>query len=154
MGKNPESGRREVSYFNSIYHKKLTKPQEAVARIPKKGNLAFGLGPSNPPALLAALADRVAAEDIEDLHLYYQLASEGARPLFRIDFLDRLHFHSNFMTGLDRQLIKEAGSSAVIDFMSCYLWQLPRVLTEFNHIDVFMITVSPMDKHGYFSLGT
>ena len=154
MGKNPESGKRGVSSFDAIYRKKLTTPQEAAARIPKKGNLAFGLGPSNPPALLAALADRVAAEDIEDLHLYYQIASEGARPLFRADFLDRLHFHSNFMTGLDRQLIKEAGSSAVIDFMSCYLWQLPRVLTEFNHINVFMITVSPMDGHGYFSLGT
>ena len=62
MGKNRESEKRSASYFDTIYRKKLTTPQEAVARIPKKGNLAFGLGPSNPPALLAALADRVAAE--------------------------------------------------------------------------------------------
>ena len=154
MGKNRDSEKGSASNFDTIYRKKLTRPQEAVARIPKKGNLSFGLGPSNPPALLSALADRVAAKDIEEVHLYYQLASEGARPLFRADFLDRVHFHSNFMTALDRELIKEAGSSAVIDFMSCYLWQLPRVLTEFNHINVFMITVSPMDRHGYFSLGT
>lgn len=154
MGKKPDSEERGVLTFDSIYRQKLTKQQEAVAMVPKKGNLAFGLGPSNPPALLAALADRVAAGDVEELHLYYQLASEGARPLFRTDFLDRLHFHCNFMTGLDRELIKEAGSSAAIDFMSCYLWQLPRVLTEFHHINVFMITVSPMDRHGYFSLGT
>lgn len=154
MGENLGSGKETRSFFESIYQKKLTRPQEAVARIPKKGNLSFGMGPSNPPALLAALAERVAAGDIEDLHLYYQLAGEAASPLFRTEFLDCLHFHSNFMTSLDRQLIKEAGSSAVIDFMSCYLWQLPRVLTEFNHINVFMITVSPMDKHGYFSLGT
>jgi len=154
MGKNRESEKGSASNFDTIYQKKLTRPQEAVAKIPKKGNLSFGLGPSNPPALLSALADRVAAKDIEEIHLYYQLASEGARPLFRADFLDRVHFHSNFMTALDRELIKEAGSSAVIDFMSCYLWQLPRVLTEFNHINAFMITVSPMDRHGYFSLGT
>jgi hypothetical protein len=44
--------------------------------------MAFGLGPSNPPALLAALAERAAAKDIEELHLYYQIAAEGAKPLF------------------------------------------------------------------------
>jgi itaconate CoA-transferase len=136
------------------YRQKLTTPEHAVARIPKKGKLAFGLGPSNPPALLAALADRVAAGDIEELHLYYQLASEGAKPLFRTDFLNCLHFHSNFLSEVDRTLIKEAGSSAAVDFMTCYLWQLPRVFTNFNHMDVLMITVSPMDKHGYFSFGT
>jgi acyl-CoA hydrolase len=65
-----------------------------------------------------------------------------------------LRFHSNFLGELDRKLIKEAGSGAVIDFMPCYLWQLPRALTDFNHMHAFMITASPMDNHGYFSLGT
>lgn len=138
----------------SLYQHKLIKPQDAVARIPKKGNLSFGLGPANPPALLAALAERVEARDIEDIHLYYQLANQGAKPLFRAQYLDRLHFHPNFLTELDRELIKETGNNSAVDFLPCYLWQLPRVLSDFVHIDVFMITVSPMDKHGYFSLGT
>lgn len=140
--------------LSTYYRNKLTTPQNAVARIPKKGKLSFGLGPSNPPALLEALAQLVSAGGIEDLHLYYQIATEAARPLFRADFLDRLHFHSNFLTEVDRKLIKEAGSSAVIDFMPSYLWQLPTVWSTFNHMNAFMITVSPMDKHGYFSLGT
>jgi itaconate CoA-transferase len=138
----------------SQYREKLTTPQEAVQRIPRKGNLSFGLAASNPPALLAALAARVEAKDIDELHLYYQLAKEGAKPLFRVDFLDRLHFHPNFLTDVDRELINAAGSNSVVDFMPCYLWQLPRVYTDFNHMHVFMTTVSPMDKHGYFSLGT
>ena len=115
----------------------------------------IGLGPSNPPALLASLAQRVDAGDVDEIHLFYQIAKDGAKPLFKTKYLDRLPwFHANFMTDLDRALIKEAETSAVIDFMPGYLWQLPRIFSEFNHIDVFMITVSPMDKHGYFSLGT
>lgn len=143
-----------MSDLLNAYRQKLVTPQDAVARIPKKSRLSFGLGPSNPPALLAALAQRVAAGEIEDLHLYYQIATRGAEPLFRADFLDRLHFHSNFLTELDRGLIKEAGTSAAIDFMPSYLWQLPRTWSDFIHMDVFTITVSPMDRHGYFSLGT
>src|SRR4030042_5913525 len=140
--------------LSNAYKNKLTTPLEIVTQIPKKGKLSFGLGPSNPPALLAALAQHVSAGGIEELHLYYQIASEGARPLFRVDFLDCLHFHSNFLSELDRNLIKEAGTSAVIDFMPSYLWQLPAMWSDFNHMNVFMITVSHMDKHGYFSLGT
>lgn len=139
---------------HSVYQRKLVTPQDAIARIPRKCNVSFGLGPSNPPSLLASLADRVEAGDVDEIHLYYQIAKDAAKPLFKTKYLDRLRFHSNFMTDLDRGLIQEAGTSAVIDFMPCYLWQLPRIYSDFNRMDAFLITVSPMDKHGYFSLGT
>lgn len=139
---------------SDLYNQKLMSATQAVAKIPNKGNIAFGLGPSNPPALLNALAERIAARDMEDIHLYYQLATEAAKPLFKTEFLDRVRYHSNFLSDIDRALIREAGSNAVIDFMPSYLWQLPRVLTDFNHMNVLMITASAMDKHGYFSLGT
>ena len=138
----------------SVYQQKLTTPEKAVEKHPRKCNVSFGLGPSNPPALLASLAKRVDAGDVDEIHLFYQIAMDGAKPLFKTKYLDRLRFHANFMTDLDRGLISEAGTSAVIDFMPGYLWQLPRIFSEYNHIDAFMITVSPMDKHGYFSLGT
>jgi hypothetical protein len=109
-----------VINFSALYQKKQTTPRDAAARIPKKANLSFGLGPSNLPALLSALAECVEARDVEEVHLYYQLAKEGARPLFRAEYLDRLHFHANFVTDLDREPIKEAGNSSVVDFMLCY----------------------------------
>ncbi|MGO8823556.1 MAG: acetyl-CoA hydrolase/transferase family protein [Desulfomonilaceae bacterium] len=137
-----------------LYQQKLTTPKEAVAKIPRKCNVSFGLGPSNPPALLASLAKRVDAGDVDKIDLYYQIAKDGAKPLFKAKYLDHLRFHANFMTDLDRGLIEEAGASSVIDFMPCYLWQLPRIFSEYIRVDAFMITVSPMDKHGYFSLGT
>lgn len=153
MAANSER-RAKVADVYSLYQGKLTTPQDAVSRIPKKGNVSFGLAPSNPPALLAALADRVEARDVDEIHLYYQLAKDGAKPLFRTEFLDRVCFHPNFLSDLDRALIEEAKTSAVADFVPCYLWQLPTIFSDFIHMDVFMVTVSPMDKHGYFSLGT
>ena len=139
---------------SDMYKEKLTTAESAVSHIPKRTNLAFGLGPSNPPALLNALADRIAANELDEVHLYYQLASDAAKPMFKKEFLDRVSYHPSFLSSVDRALIKEAGSNAAVDFMPCYLWQLPRVLSDFNHMNVFMITVSPMDRHGYFSLGT
>ncbi len=143
-----------MTIFTEIYDNKLLSAEKAVDKVPKKANLAFGLGPSNPPALLSALAERVAAQDVDRLDLYYQLAGEAAKPLFRKEFLDRVSYHPSFLSSVDRAFIKEVGLNAAIDFMPCYLWQLPRVLSDFNHMNVFMITVSPMDRHGYFSLGT
>ena len=62
-------------------------PREAVARIPRKCNVSFGLGPSNPPSLLASLADRVDAGDVDEIHLYYQIAKDAAKPLFKTKYL-------------------------------------------------------------------
>lgn len=143
-----------MTEHSELYRQKLTSAEIAISRIPRRTNLAFGLGPSNPPVLLSALAERIAASEFDEVHLYYQLASDSAKPLFRKEFLDRVNFHPSFLSGVDRAFIKEVGSNAAIDFMPSYLWQLPRVLSDFNHMNVFMITVSPMDRHGYFSLGT
>lgn len=143
-----------MSNFMEFYRSKLTSPELAVDRVPKKANVCFGLGPSNPPALLQALAKKIDSKELDFIHLYYQLAHEAARPLFKTDFLDRVRFHPNFLSFVDRAFMEEAGSNAVIDFLPSYLWQLPRVFSEINHMDVFMATSSVMDKHGYFSLGT
>ena len=143
-----------MTEHSELYRQKLTSAEIAISRIPSRTNLAFGLGPSNPPVLLSALAERIAASEFDEVHLYYQLASDSAKPLFRKEFLDRVNFHPSFLSSVDRAFIKEVGSNAAIDFMPSYLWQLPRVLSDFNHMNVFMITVSPMDRHGYFSLGT
>ncbi|MBN2792048.1 MAG: hypothetical protein JXQ81_06020 [Desulfuromonadales bacterium] len=140
--------------FRAEYEKKLMSPEKAVSLIPKQGNLCLGLAASGPPALCAALAKRTRSGDIKNLNVHYQVAATPVAPLFDLELMDRLHLHSNFLSGLDRKLIKEAGTSSVIDHTPSYLWQLPRMYTEFIHMNVLMVTVSPMDRHGYFSLGT
>jgi itaconate CoA-transferase len=137
--------------FSALYRSKLVSSMAAAALVPRRGNLAFGMGPANPPQLLSALVERISAGEVDDLHIHYQLACQPAAGLFNVDFLNRIQLHPNFMSELDRDFMKRGG---VVDFMPSYLWQLPIIYSRFIPMDVFMITVSPMDKHGYFSLGT
>ena len=97
-----------ISSSSAVYRSKLTDAATAAALIPKQGTLAFGMGPANPPQLISALAERIQAKEIDNLHIHYQIAREPAAPLFRLDFLDRIHLHPNFMSELDRNLIKLA----------------------------------------------
>jgi itaconate CoA-transferase len=140
--------------FGTEYARKLMPPEKAVSLIPKQGNLALGLAANGPPALCAALAERARSGENKNLNVHYQVAAAPVAPLFDLELMDRLHLHSNFLSDLDRKLMKAAGTTSIIDHTPCYLWQLPRIYTEFIHMNVLMITVSPMDRHGYFSLGT
>jgi itaconate CoA-transferase len=48
----------------------------------------------------------------------------------------------------------EDGGRKVVNFVPSNFSQSPRVLTEHIGIDTFLVTVSPMDRHGYLTLGT
>jgi itaconate CoA-transferase len=61
-----------------------------------------------------------------------------------------------FVTGVERPLIKRAmeeGDRKVINYVPSNFHQAPRLLIDEVGIDTFLCTVSPMDQHGYFSLG-
>ena len=62
-----------------------------------------------------------------------------------------------FITETERALIKrgvEDGDRKVINYVPNNFHQAPRLLIEEIGIDTFVCTVSPMDRHGYFSFGT
>ena len=48
----------------------------------------------------------------------------------------------------------EDGGRKVVSYVPNTFHQSPRFLIEHVGIDTFLMTVSPMDRHGYFSLGT
>ena len=62
-----------------------------------------------------------------------------------------------FIAGTERALIKrgvEDGGRKVINYVPNNFHQTPRLLIDEIGIDTFVCTVSPMDRHGYFSFGT
>ena len=62
-----------------------------------------------------------------------------------------------FVTAVERALIKKGeqdGRRKVLTYVPSNFSQSPRLLTEHVGIDTFLVTVSPMDRHGYFTLGT
>jgi len=136
----------------------LTTPDRAVAAIPSGSRLSMGMAMAEPPALLKALADRAEAGQVENVRLYYfEATSIAGKTVLRYEFSDRLIPYWMFIAATERALIKrgkEDGGRKVINYVPNNFHQAPRLLIDEVGIDTFVCTVSPMDRHGYFSFGT
>lgn len=143
--------------FSSLYRSKLTTADAAVARIASGSKLSMGMAMAEPPALLKALADRAAAGEVEDMKVYYYESTKtAAETILQYEILDRIRPYCMFLTGVERALIKRGvqdGSRKVITYVPSNFHEAVRLLNEEIGIDTFVATVSPMDRHGYFSLG-
>jgi itaconate CoA-transferase len=143
--------------YAANYKQKLTTPAKAAERVRSGSNFAFGMAAGQPPALLAAIADRIKAGDLKDLKVYYKIAMEhAAKTIMSEDVLHAVELHPLFMGAFDREIVKKQIQThkKVLSYVPSYFYQIPRLFTEFVPIDTFVITVSPMDNAGYFSLGT
>jgi itaconate CoA-transferase len=141
-----------------LYQSKLTTPDRAVASIPSGSKLSMGMAMAEPPGLLKALADRAEAGGIEDIKVYYfEATSIAGKTILRYELIDRIRPYCMFITATERALIKrgeEEGGRKVINYVPNNFHQAPRLLIDEIGIDTFVCTVSPMDRHGYFSFGT
>lgn len=141
---------------SAIYQSKLTTPEEAVATITSGTTIAMGMAMSEPPALLKTLAKRVELNELCDLNIYYYESTEiAASTILRYELLDRIKPYCMFLSGVERKLIKRSDREGrkVVHYVPCAFSQSVRCLTEHVKVDTFLITVSPMDRHGYFSFG-
>ena len=139
------------------YRARLVSADAAVAGVASGAQVAMGMAIGQPPALLSALAARVEARALADLHLWYfhSMAHAGAT-ILRYELLDRVRPHCMFMTGIERALIARGAADGreTVDFTPCAFSESPRLLTERIALDAFVVTVSPMDRHGWFTFGT
>lgn len=142
----------------SLYQSKLTTPEEAVSRIPSGSRMSMGMAVAEPPALLAALAARAEAGQVEDIRVYYFEGTPIAgKTIFRYELADRIRPFSMFITASERALIKrgmEDGGRKIINYVPSTFHQAPRLMMNEIGIDTFVTAVSPMDAHGYMSFGT
>ncbi len=140
----------------AAYRNKLTTAAEAVRLVPKKGYLSIGLRSATPPALCAALADRALAGEIEELKVYYMRCGNIAiKTIFQEALLDRIHPYSSMMTGDEVKLATKGFelNKKYIHYVPITFSRYANVIKKNIPLDVFMVTVSPMDKFGYFNFG-
>ena len=136
--------------------KKMTA-EDAAETIKDGQNIIIGMGVAMPPALMGAIGDRARAGKITRHNVYYMHASTSSmETLFTEDIMDVIKPHPLFMSNHDRELAKKgrAKGKNYVNFIPSAFHQAGRLLTESISPDVFIVTVSPMDRHGYFSLGT
>ena len=141
-----------------LYRTKLTTVDDAVTQIGSGMNLAMGMAVAEPPALLEALGHRIENAGISDLRLWYFHSLEAAgKSVLRKDLLDRVRPHCMFLSHIERALIKGDPSGAAygpIEFVPVAFSGSPQLLSERVGLDACITTVSPMDRHGWFTFGT
>jgi itaconate CoA-transferase len=137
--------------YEEQYQTKLTNPHHAVEHITSGDTIVYGMSIAQPPALLAALADRARRGDVKGLKVYTFLPRDpAAKTVLSPDLADTIENYSWFVGAADRDSVKVGLNYHV----PSYLHQIPQLVEEYMDTDVAMATVSPMDKAGFFSLGT
>jgi itaconate CoA-transferase len=141
--------------LKALYLKRRLLPPEAVQTIASCRNLILGMSAAQPPALMAATADALKDRLIGPLALYYLHGTESLRQTLLVpELADRITPRPLFLSHADRAAIAHSASPNWIEFVPAMLHQAGRLLTEHIDPECFFVTVSPMDRHGYFSLGT
>ncbi|MDE2404481.1 MAG: acetyl-CoA hydrolase/transferase family protein [Sphingomonadales bacterium] len=142
---------------DALYRSKLVSADTAIASIASNMDIAMGMAVAEPPALLAALARRVEAAGLADLRLWYFHSLEAAgSTLLRQDLLDRVRPHCMFLSGIERALIRGDRSGrdyGPIEFVPIAFSESPALFSDRIDLDVCITTVSPMDRHGWFTFG-
>ena len=85
--------------YSKEYSHKMTTPQKAVEKIKNSSTIVHGPGPSAPPALLGAVADRARSEDLKDTKIYTLFPMEQAyKTYLSPDLCDCIQAYSWFAT--------------------------------------------------------
>lgn len=143
--------------WQDIYAQRRLTATEAANRIESGQRVCMGMALAEPPAILAAIAARAEAGEIDEIKLYYFHSTPHAGiTVLRYELMDRIRPHCFFLGPIERTLLErgEAEGARPIAFVPGAFSQAPRLMTDPAPIDAFITTVSPMDQHGFFSLGT
>jgi itaconate CoA-transferase len=137
--------------WEDAYREKLRTADEAAAAIPDGSLVVQGMAVGEPPGMLEAVANRARAGGLNRLRMTSLLPmGASARTILQPDVRHVIRWESLFASGADRALLKDG--SAV--YNPAFFHQIPRLITEFMDVDVALVTVSRVDRHGYMSLGT
>jgi itaconate CoA-transferase len=141
--------------YEAEYKKKLCSPERAVQLIPSRGTLSMGMGVSEPPALLAALEQRILRREVENLRVYYSHSVAAAATILKYEYMDVIKPHPFFPVAAERELARRGALEGrkVVFYMPGNFSRMPRVLADIG-IDAFIVMVAPMDKGGFLSCGT
>jgi acyl-CoA hydrolase len=136
--------------WREAYRSRLVSAEEAASRIPDGASIVQALGAGEPPAILGAIADAARAGRYRKLTMRALLPFVATKmTVLQPDVKDVIEWNSLFVGGADREAVKEGRAV----FTPNYFHQVPRLLSEFVPVDVCIAAVSPMDSHGYMSLG-
>lgn len=146
-----------MNAYQSMYEQKRMSAQQAATLLPESGNISAAFFAGMPVALLEAISQAASLGQYEELNFYYMHSTPHmADTLLNPKTAAVVRPRPFYMGPAERALVKtclEQGHDKLLAYMPGNFSQVPRLMAEVIGIDTFMLRVSPMDEHGYFSLG-
>lgn len=134
--------------FKRLYQEKRTTPEHAAELVSSDAVCATDIGLAHSGLFYGALAERIRKNHLSNI-TQHNILDVDKYPYFTEQMAASYHSVSWFSGAFARKAINQGLS----DVMPCYYGDYPSLFREYVKPDVFIGTVSPMDKHGYFSTG-
>lgn len=134
--------------FNQLYRSKLTTADELARRAQSGWVIGMDAGPAQTPAIISAIARRVREDDLSGLKVHTLL------DVYPYEFYadDSLAGKMTGCSWFSSAGARKAVNGGYGDFIPSYYRDIPELMAGYE-FDAYCVAVSPMDKHGYFSLG-
>ena len=134
--------------FNQLYRSKLTTADELARRAQSGWGIGMDAGPAQTPAIISAIARRVREDDLSGLKVHTLL------DVYPYEFYadDSLAGKMTGCSWFSSAGARKAVNGGYGDFIPAYYRDTPALMAGYE-FDAYCVAVSPMDKHGYFSLG-
>jgi len=135
-----------MKYYQRLFNEKLISAAKVAEKVRAGDNIVTGLGCGGAVAVLEELAKR--KNKLRDVTIHQML------PLYNFTYFkegmeDYIKHNSWFNSGYSRELVNEKRA----DFTPNYFYDSPSLFKEYYDINILATTVSPMDRHGFFSFG-
>jgi len=138
-----------LNKWQEMYKQKLTTAEEAAKYVQEGDICASACGVGEPPALADAIAERAKREGIRGISHELMLTLHHLKcqtPEYAPEYMRHVAW---FIGGPGRKAIQ----TGLGDFMPAHYKDVPYWWRNYRKADIHYATVSPMDKHGFFSYG-
>ncbi len=139
-----------MSDYRQEYQKKLTTAEELAARVEAGWLIGSDIALAAPTGILEALTERAEAGELSGVQVQTMLDVYPLSLYMNESIADKLTAYSWFSGAAARGAVN-AGRA---DFIPNYYRDVPGLIRAGYDYDMFCAAVSPMDKHGYFSMAT
>lgn len=132
--------------LKKLYNEKKLTAKEAVQKIKSNDRVVVGHACGEPAELINAMVDN--KDSYENVEIVHMVAMGKAK--YCEEGMEK-HFRHNaiFVGGSTKKAVKEGRA----DFTPTFFFEVPKLFKEKLKVDVVLAQVSPMDEHGYMSLG-
>lgn len=136
--------------YKAIYQTKLTTAEQVAQQVQSGWVIGMDAGPTQTPAIIAAMVEKIRATDTKDVKVHTMLDSYPFAFYEDNTLFGKMTGYSWFSSGGARKAV----NGGYADLFPAYYRDIPGHIKRLYDFDAYCVAVSPMDSHGYFSLAT